>query len=1232
MKNIFISSTFRDMHAERDLVLEKVLPELKSEAGKYGDNVDVIDLRWGVDTSTLETDEGSAKVLKVCMDEIDRSHPYMLIFLGERYGWIPKEELIEKAVESRKAKYITDDFEKSVTALEIEYGALSKQYGNIRNCVVCFRQLVTEEMDKETKKIYTEQEARGILKLQQLKERIEKELGEGGHLITYTGTWDTSGHRVVELKANGEDLDKVLINCYIEMFKEDWKDYEKLSWQEKEERSFQVLMKSKLRSFIGRDVLLEKYYKKVINGTKPFLLQGEVGSGKTSIMCKLAERLEKDGENVFLFFSGNGSMSTSAEFLLRQMLYYVEKHLGLEEHWEEETEKTEKKRGYEEYLERLKELGSMLQEKIYFFIDGLDQLFMDEHMETLDFLIRNEKVQMVLSCTDTFPLSSIILMGIEKEVIPPLQTEDAGEVAESILKAKSRDIFDALEQEILKKKNVGNPLYISLLIQRLNMMGQEELEKLNAGGEINAHTLDLISSFPDALDEATVVILKDAIDKIEQKKGGLWEALCFIAVSRNGLRNGDLKEIFAIRKEEFSVLDFTLLRKYLDGFFYIAEGDRIDVTHKVIRQGILKKIENRNRYEKEIKEYLKTLEENDSLRIQEGMYYARITKDYEFAGSIIRQASDTESGVFEKLFRVIKKEAVEDEGKFYSELLECAKEEKEVIIEYFLYGLLDNFELSQKEMQAGLRIGETLTKCLKSLYESQPNKENLVALAHIYDRMGKRLHDGGEYDKALSNNIKSLAYGERRHNTYPSEYSLNALAMRYGRIGQTLVSLGRYEEALFYCEKENEYSEEVYKNTQNEVCLSELSFSCGRLGNVLSYLGRYEEALPYCEKSIQYNEELHEIFQSQDSFRELLISYCAMGDVLQPLGRYKEALHYYEEQLHGYKVLHEIRQNESSLQDLAITYGRMSDVLCKWGEFGKGFFYCEQELECREELHQSCQSEASYHDLSVSYGRMGTVLCELGRIEESLSYCERWMECNEELHKIRQNAASLRELAISYNQMGIVLQKLSDYKEALFYHEENLRCCIELHSSCQNAASLRELAVSYSLMGEALRDSGQPKEALSYCTQAINYFEEVHRIYQNENSLQELALGSIRIGSVLQILGSYEEALFYYEKYLNGWEKLHESWQSEYSLYNFFLGFEVMGNGFRAWGKWEEAVEYYKAAEILGKKLYDINPSENHTNEYLYVLNAISICLQQLGRTEEAAEYAALAREVEERN
>lgn len=47
MKNIFISSTFRDMQEERDLVQERVLPELRKEAYKYGENVNCNRLALG---------------------------------------------------------------------------------------------------------------------------------------------------------------------------------------------------------------------------------------------------------------------------------------------------------------------------------------------------------------------------------------------------------------------------------------------------------------------------------------------------------------------------------------------------------------------------------------------------------------------------------------------------------------------------------------------------------------------------------------------------------------------------------------------------------------------------------------------------------------------------------------------------------------------------------------------------------------------------------------------------------------------------------------------------------------------------------------------------------------------------------------------------------------------------------------------------------------------------------
>ena len=51
MKSIFVSSTFRDMQAERDVLKSKVQPMLNDIARQYGESISFSDLRWGVDTS-----------------------------------------------------------------------------------------------------------------------------------------------------------------------------------------------------------------------------------------------------------------------------------------------------------------------------------------------------------------------------------------------------------------------------------------------------------------------------------------------------------------------------------------------------------------------------------------------------------------------------------------------------------------------------------------------------------------------------------------------------------------------------------------------------------------------------------------------------------------------------------------------------------------------------------------------------------------------------------------------------------------------------------------------------------------------------------------------------------------------------------------------------------------------------------------------------------------------------
>lgn len=115
---VFVSSTFRDMQAEREELVKRVFPPVRRLCEERGVAWSEVDLRWGV------TDEQKADgaVLPICLAEIDRSRPYFLGLLGQRYGWVP-EELPE---------HLTDQLPwlgtlpgTSVTELEFLHGVLN---------------------------------------------------------------------------------------------------------------------------------------------------------------------------------------------------------------------------------------------------------------------------------------------------------------------------------------------------------------------------------------------------------------------------------------------------------------------------------------------------------------------------------------------------------------------------------------------------------------------------------------------------------------------------------------------------------------------------------------------------------------------------------------------------------------------------------------------------------------------------------------------------------------------------------------------------------------------------------------------------------------------------------------------------------------------------------------------------------------------------------------------------
>jgi telomerase protein component 1 len=115
---VFISSTFRDMHAERDHLVKVVFPELRDWLAAHRVYLDDIDLRWGVTREEAEHD----RVLDVCLRQIDECRPFFLGILGQRYGWVPTRFPTEA---THRHGWVQRRTGTSITELEILYGVLN---------------------------------------------------------------------------------------------------------------------------------------------------------------------------------------------------------------------------------------------------------------------------------------------------------------------------------------------------------------------------------------------------------------------------------------------------------------------------------------------------------------------------------------------------------------------------------------------------------------------------------------------------------------------------------------------------------------------------------------------------------------------------------------------------------------------------------------------------------------------------------------------------------------------------------------------------------------------------------------------------------------------------------------------------------------------------------------------------------------------------------------------------
>ena len=86
---VFVSSTFNDMHGERDHLVKHVFPRLREWCEPRRLRLVDVDLRWGV---TEQDARHHKNVVQACLHRIDECRPFFVCLLGQKYGWVPQSE------------------------------------------------------------------------------------------------------------------------------------------------------------------------------------------------------------------------------------------------------------------------------------------------------------------------------------------------------------------------------------------------------------------------------------------------------------------------------------------------------------------------------------------------------------------------------------------------------------------------------------------------------------------------------------------------------------------------------------------------------------------------------------------------------------------------------------------------------------------------------------------------------------------------------------------------------------------------------------------------------------------------------------------------------------------------------------------------------------------------------------------------------------------------------------
>lgn len=721
--SIFISSTFNDMQSERDYIRKFIIPRLNEELYKYQINVQVTDLRWGINTHEVNEAERESKVLHVCIDSIKNTRPYFIALLGERYGWTPSEtriNQIKQSLNDKERAFVEDVTENlSVTELEIILGAIGSPE-MLEHSYFCFRTPSSyDNIPYEEASRYmdvfndTTEGKKNAQKLTKLKNNINRICADNNcseRIIHYNAYWDEKENKFSKLQDLGEQLYDRLLNDIMDYYES---NHEEDSSIVEEQKLLESFISVNVENFLGRKELLEKLSQfildnrsasSILKGVNGIILSGDSGSGKSYIFSALYDMLNKLSDEYSLFIlphaAGISPQSVKVKEMIRNWSFIIKSFLS------------EDLDNVEVNTESFKQLLFKVQAKGYFpviLIDSLDSfmpedIFMPKDIfEIFKYIPYN--IPFVCTSLPVYAKSIIKKHGNYRLMnIGSFSLEDALLVIESSLRKNYKELSDNLKKEIINiTSDNGTPAYtspfwIKMCMSILMELGAEDFQKIhkeqyeNEDMKIEAYlqkTIKSLPATPDKLFEYFLLLTSHYFDTEITMR-----SLTFIAISQYGVNESVLSDLIG---DKWNQLEFTSLRYWLRDFIrHYGNSDKWTFTHAILKNILLHQNEKFVDECKNvlvdylIKKSVNGIEEDELIsQIVNGLdceifhkYILKKENDYySVVNAIMRFSSDNKQQTIDFLDKYL--------SYYYTERNEW--------IEYLVYGLKSEFDLSDTD-------------------------------------------------------------------------------------------------------------------------------------------------------------------------------------------------------------------------------------------------------------------------------------------------------------------------------------------------------------------------------------------------------------------------------------------------------------------------------------------------------------------------------------------------------